>query len=533
MFKNNDDHKQLNLFGFEDQFDEYRKKMLENGWPAVFYENVFSKIDEDTFSEMYSDKPSRPNFPINILISLEILKHLHNLTDQELIERFHFDLRYLKALGLQEIGKLTLGERTIYEFRDRIAVYLKENDNVLIDLFDTFLEEFIEKAGISTKIQRMDSSMVKANIKHLSRIQLVHKIAVNFIEVLPSHKQKKIHKNILKLFKKENFKDFVNKHSKEEVLENICGKLYDIKLRFKNDSELNETKEYKQLCRVLEDQAIISSQEIIVKKDTDIASDSLQNPADENASYRKKRNKSYQGYSVNISETASKGNPIQMITDVKIEPNIYSDINFLNTNLCGIKAKTDLEKLIVDGAYYGPDTKISSIKNDVEILPTALTGRNPKYSTANFKINHEKGVLYCPMNYSPIKSKYLENNDNYAAWFDKEDCESCNNLNNCPVVEQKKNMTVRFSGSRHQSDLLRAELKNPENEELKKLRPAVEGTFSALKRAYGLWKLKVRGLLKASQSVLYKCIAYNFNQLFRGLKTGLIDEHKHKLVTNS
>ena len=533
MFKENDDHKQLKMFGFEDQFDKYRKRMLENGWPALFYENVFSKIDEDTFSNMYSDKPSRPNFPINILISLEILKHLHNLTDQELIERFHFDLRYLKALGLQEIGKLTLGERTIYEFRDRIAAYLKENENVLIDLFDNFVNNFIEEAGISTKIQRMDSSMVKANIKHLSRIQLVHKIAVNFIDVLPTHKQKKIHKNILNLFKDENFKEFVNKYSKDEVLENICGKLYDIKLRFKNDCELNETKEYKQLCRVLEDQTIVSSQEIQVKKDTDIASDSLQNPADEDATYRKKRNKSYQGYSVNISETASKDNPIQMITDVKIEPNINSDVNFLNTNLSEIKAKTDLEKLIVDGAYYGPDTRVNSVKTDVEILPTALTGRNPKYSTADFKIDPEKGVLHCPMNHSPIKTKYLENNDNYAAWFAKDLCENCENRNNCPVVEQKKNMTVRFSGSRHQSDLLRTELKKPENEELKKLRPAIEGTFSALKRAYGLEKLKVRGLLKASQSVLYKCIGYNFNQLVRGLKKGIIDEQKQELVVNS
>lgn len=533
MFKQNEDHKQLKMFGFESRFDEYRQKMLENGWPTLFYEHVFSKIDENIFSDMYSDKPSRPNFPVNILIALEILKHLHNLTDQELIERFHFDLRYLKALGLQEIGKLTLGERTLYDFRDNIAAFLKENDNVLIELFDNLVENFIDKAGISTNVQRMDSTMIKANIKHLSRIQLVHKIAVNFIEILPTHKKKQVHKNILKLFKPKNFKGFVNEHPKEEVLENICGKLYDIKLRFKNDPKLKDTKEYRQLCRVLEDQTIVSSQEIKVKDDTDIAPDSLQNPADEDATYRKKGNKTYQGYSVNISETASKDNPIQMITDVKIEPNINSDVNFLNDNLKTIKDKTDLEKLIVDGAYYGPDTKETSIQNDVEVLPTTLTGRDPEYSTAKFTINLEKGILKCPMNHTPIKTKYLENNNSYAAWFSKDTCEDCDYRNNCPIVEQKKNMTVRFTGSRHQNDVLRAELKKPENKELQRLRPAIEGTFSALKRAYNLGKLKVRGLQKASRSVLFKCIGYNFNQLVKGLKKRLINEHKQTVSASS
>ncbi|HLV09824.1 MAG TPA: hypothetical protein VKY40_06420, partial [Halanaerobiales bacterium] len=234
-----------------------------------------------------------------------------------------------------------------------------------------------------------------------------HKIAVNFIDLLPTHKKKQVHKNILKLFKPKNFKEFVNEHPKEEVLENICGKLYNIKLRFKNDPELKDTKEYRQLCRVLEDQTIVSSQEIKVKDDTDIAPDSLQNPADEDATYRKKGNKTYQGYSINISETANKDNPVQMITDVKIEPNINSDVNFLNNNLNHIKNKTDLEKLIVDGAYYGPDSKNTSLKNNVEILPTTLTGREPKYSTANFKIENEKGIVNCPMNNAPIKTKRL------------------------------------------------------------------------------------------------------------------------------
>ncbi|MDI3548446.1 MAG: hypothetical protein PWR10_2098 [Halanaerobiales bacterium] len=101
-----------------------------------------------------------------------------------------------------------MAARTIYEFRDRLAAYLKENDEVLMNLFDNLVSNFIEEAGISTKIQRMDSTMIKANIKHLSRIQLLHKITVNFIGLLSPHQQKKIHKNTMSIFEPQNFKEF-------------------------------------------------------------------------------------------------------------------------------------------------------------------------------------------------------------------------------------------------------------------------------------------------------------------------------------
>jgi hypothetical protein len=46
----------------------------------------------------------------------------------------------------------------------------------------------------------MDSTLVTANIKHLSRIQLLHKITVNFIESLSEEKRIQIDKNTLQLF---------------------------------------------------------------------------------------------------------------------------------------------------------------------------------------------------------------------------------------------------------------------------------------------------------------------------------------------
>ena len=46
-------------------------------------------------------------------------------------------------------------------------------------------------------------------------------------------------------------------------------------------------------------------------------------------------------------------------------------------------------------------------------------------------------------------------------------------------------------------------------------RAAIEGTNSALKRAHGAGKLKVRGLVSCSLVMGLKTIAYNFHQIVR------------------
>jgi len=79
-------------------------------------------------------------------------------------------------------------------------------------------------------------------------------------------------------------------------------------------------------------------------------------------------------------------------------------------------------------------------------------------------------------------------------------------------------MTVQFTQKRHDRDQLRAKLAGEEYQQIKNSRAAVEGTFSALKRAQGLDKLKVTGLFKAKCSSLYKMIGYNLKQLVRALK---------------
>ena len=47
---------------------------------------------------LYSNKASRPNTPVNVVVGALILKELLGLTDDELVEGLMFDIRYQYAL---------------------------------------------------------------------------------------------------------------------------------------------------------------------------------------------------------------------------------------------------------------------------------------------------------------------------------------------------------------------------------------------------------------------------------------------------
>ena len=88
MFKLNEDHEQGQMFTVEDQMHPRLKEMLGKNWSDIFYEKIFRNIDESIFKSLYSDKFGRGNFPVNILVSLEIVKELFSVTDEQLFERY-------------------------------------------------------------------------------------------------------------------------------------------------------------------------------------------------------------------------------------------------------------------------------------------------------------------------------------------------------------------------------------------------------------------------------------------------------------
>jgi hypothetical protein len=87
-----------------------------------------------------------------------------------------------------------------------------------------------------------------------------------------------------------------------------------------------------------------------------VSANTWQSPHDPEATYRVKGGQSCRGgYVVNVSETAAPQNPLQLITDVQVEPNQTDDATLLEQLLDDQAERgIEIDKATVDGGYNGP-----------------------------------------------------------------------------------------------------------------------------------------------------------------------------------
>jgi hypothetical protein len=163
------------------------KQKLEKSWAKVFYEHVFCQIDEKPFSVLYGTT-GKPNTPVNILLSLEFIKHMKNITDLDLLDSISFDFQVNYAVGQRILGELYIAERTLYYFRERIYQYSIENpdqEDLLYGQFIKLLNEFAAKSKLKLGEQRMDTTMFMSNIKKAGRISLAFDVLAQAVRAIP------------------------------------------------------------------------------------------------------------------------------------------------------------------------------------------------------------------------------------------------------------------------------------------------------------------------------------------------------------
>ena len=149
MFRENHKHNQESLFNSTLAMDDRIRAKLMKSWAPIFYENVFCHIDEKPFAVLYGTT-GNPNFPVNIFLSLEYVKHMKDIPDSELMDEYYFDYLVNYAVGLKTLGEKHLSERALYYFRQRIYQYClenPENDDLLFGQFILLLKSFAIKAG--------------------------------------------------------------------------------------------------------------------------------------------------------------------------------------------------------------------------------------------------------------------------------------------------------------------------------------------------------------------------------------------------
>lgn len=157
---------QISLFDQERWLTEREKKVLEKSWAKVFADEIFPAIDESRFRVLYSEKASRPNTPVNIIVGALIIKEMFDLSDDEMVENLMLDIHFQYALHTTSFEEQPLSDKTLSRFRKRCYEYEKETGTDLFhDCICDLNNKIAKMMGINSHIKRRDSLMIEANIK--------------------------------------------------------------------------------------------------------------------------------------------------------------------------------------------------------------------------------------------------------------------------------------------------------------------------------------------------------------------------------
>ncbi|MPL87801.1 hypothetical protein SDC9_33830 [bioreactor metagenome] len=523
MFRENRQHLQDNLFNSLYGMDSRLSQKLQNSWAAFFYEHVFCQIDENLFAPLYCNDNGRPNFPVNIMMGLDLIKEIRGYTDEVLLDEYAFNYQISFALGLRTLGERYFAPRTLYEFRARLYHYSLEHPeeaDLIYAQFEKITDHFIDVAGLNTDEARMDSTQIMSNIKLAGRLSLTYDVLVQGIKALPEH----LLKDSLKIFLKADYKtQFLYQLKGKDTLSRIQGLIEhcsEVLQQVEEYPDLKTKAEVQRLERFLKEQAIYSEEENrwAVKEAQEISSKSLQSAYDADATYRNKNGKKHVGYALNLSETCADENPVQIVTHYDLAPNTTSDIELFKKALPTL-SEQEVKDVYTDGGYYSPDMIEEAKTHGITVHYTDMTGRkasSQKLPYSAFEIENNQKVLHCPANHAPLRTTFDDKEKTLSAHFNREICTQCPLKENCRVKFQKKDTVLRVSQKVLIAEQTRFKIENRElRKEATSKRAAIEGTNSTLKRAHGVGKLSVRGIVKSMLVVGAKLIAHNFRQLTR------------------
>jgi hypothetical protein len=523
MFKENQKHRQVIIYGMVHQFSVGVMKRLDKSWAPTFRKIIFEKIDERRYAELYSDIESRPNFPVNIWVGLEILKWLFDYTDEELLDQFHFNLLCARALGQDNLGDITLSERTIYYNRQRLLDYeIKSGRNLLEEEFKAITEDSLSKLKLNTKIQRMDSSMVGFCIKQMSRLELIAKVLQNFYRDLPEAEKLRWKEYLAGYIEEEadHLAYQLKRAEVEEHLKMLGSLLFELHQYYADQAEISRMKSYQHLGRLLLEQYDITvglgKTRIEAKPAQEISPASLQNPADDTATFRRKNGESYQGDILNIAETCHPDNPVQLLTDISVYTNNTADEAILTERIPQIKERTGVEQLITDGGYSGEKAETACQKELVTLIPTEVKGRKLavdeiSLTQFHFEVNQ---LISCPEGQCPLEQKYKPEKDHHIVHFTTQICAGCPQVKHCLVRPGKRFFSLIYNDRQLLLSRRRQQLGEETYRTLCRLRPAVEGTVSQFKRKTRDGKLRIRLTNRIRNSAILMAIGINFGRLW-------------------
>jgi Transposase DDE domain len=483
---------------------------IDAGWQGLFRKTLLQLMPASRLAKHFDPGMGRPTKELYSVAGLLFLQEFQNWTNAQAVEAYLFRTDVQFALNL-EPGASEMCERTFERYR---KLFIEdENAAQVMDHVTTRLIDLLE---LDVRRQRLDSTHVCSNMATFGRMRCMAVTIKRFLtqvkrhhpadyDALPAELRQRYGVTQAQLLASESKDAAARAKTRLQVATDLHGLIE----RFADHAGLRDRPSYRALLTVFAQQCELVEGRIEVRAKP--GGHCLQNPADPDATYDAVKG---QGYQVQISETSSVDNDVQLITAVLPQTAAAVDAEALLPMLGKLQEQERLpEEMTVDTAYGGDENVQAAAALGVEII-SPVAGRPPvaeataaadtvPLTVDDFAHDERTGqVDACPTGRLPLQTVHEAASDTTTVHMSATDCEACPHRPVCPVEPGPQGYQSRFTGKQRRLASRRYEEATPVFKERYARRSGVEATNSGLKRRLGLGRLRVRGM-KAVQHALY------------------------------
>lgn len=537
---------QVSLWESTFQMSDKKRGRLDKTWAKAFREQCLPLIDEELFRPLYCADNGAPCKSIRVVVAVDILRQMFDLTYAETQAAVDFDLRWHLALGLDPCDdQAYVSPRTLQYFEAKLI------EHALVGvLFIDLTDKLQARLGVKTGQQRLDTTHLLSNFARLSRLGLfceTHRVLLKALTreapALLAALPVSVCRRYLRADGTDSSYDDARASDTRRRITVAARDAYRLREALRGMALPDESAAaYAVLSRLVDEHctcvdtpqaaadgdadADLAAVPVILTDAKTLTGAVLQTPHDPDVTYSGHKG---QGYEALIVETCDPTNAVQLITQASLERSCESDADRIPPTVEALAARGIApESLLADTGFGSVENVVACAQHGIELIAPQPGGAGAAPAAPTLCVRDEDFTVQlvsshppstCPCGVTALHTQLRDDPEEGPVALlvmPTPACAACPRRGWCPTRPLNAQETLVMVALReHLPPRRRAAEQEDAFRDRYRARAGIEGTNSELKRGQGLGALRVRGAARMAFAVFMKLAACNVKRALK------------------